>query len=1221
MLESEYTVLEISAAFINSGFGLDNTAAILNQVGVSIDDAYTGLIAALGTVSAENVAIVANALIDGGYEINEVYSIVVPVLEDELGQDTGDIVITLLGQIDTPVTDAQKSKAQILAGILETEYTVSQISAAFVNSGFGLDNTAAILNHLGVSIGDAYDGLIGAVGGVTAENVVIAANALIDGGYGINEVYSSVVQILKNDLGQNSEDIVIALLGQLDTPVTAAQKSKAQLLAGILLESEYTILEISAAFINSGFGLDNTAAILNQVGVSVGDAYDGLIAALGGVNAENVAMIANALMENLYGANEVYLVVVTVLKDELGQETEDIVLTLLGQLDSPVTDAQKNKAKVLASILEAEHTVSQISAAFINVGLGLDNTAWILNQLDVNIDDAYDALIGALGGVNIENVGMIANALMEAGYDITNIYEKVIPVLRSEGATATVIVNMLISPIAPVGQPTTKQMNNAKLLALMLTDAGCTVQQVTDAFIDISFGLDNTAAMLNYLELSTEDAYFALLSSPGGYTVQDVVFNLFLGGYIGEEILATAIANLQDQGDTASQIITAILGTIEEGSSATPEQLNNAKLLASALNDAGYSKQQICDACLENNFGLEDTTAIFISLGVNIEDTYYVLVNSTTSSTIAEIVPALVAGGYNASEVFATVVAILEADPAGHTVTDIVALILGELIDGQPTLAQMENAKHLTGALVGADYTLMEVSEALLNNEFSLENIAKVLDDTNIGLADAYQALINANGAQDIKDLTYALAAAGYDSFSVFNIATTQLKNEGREDNEIIQILIGELDPDNSQQMEYAQELTNVLKFQFDRNLAENTSDSFISLMNQGYTFTQIIDMLIERYTQAEIEQTLSENIVEIVKELAKDGKSANQIVEMIIENDSGSGNRNNLIAEVMEQLIRNDYSTFRSEIAFYIIGVNQADMYQMRLGKRNAADYDITTTEHANHVYGMLAAGNTWEEISQFFAQAGYQLEYVAKLFKALDVVVREDVSLYLEDYGYQPIDVTTICDALENLSLSDIHSMLSNTQAEFRDSLLWSDNTVISSLLSTGYTEQEVFEVATVYLQALGLSSEAILIKLTTAKVKTDENELLSQALVGQYYKSIATNTPQSYITLFTARYSLTWIKLVLLEKGYLEADIDNTITDNFEEIFSRLDDNGLYFFTIASLFDIEENPDSDYVILLAEHAIYNGYSENNVRSILIDSYGANPNLVAEGIQRAQP
>jgi len=289
--------------------------------------------------------------------------------------------------------------------------------------------------------------------------------------------------------------------------------------------------------------------------------------------------------------------------------------------------------------------------------------------------------------------------------------------------------------------------------------------------------------------------------------------------------------------------------------------------------------------------------------------------------------------------------------------------------------------------------------------------------------------------------------------------------------------------------------------------------------------------------------------------------------------------------------LFRNDFGHTATYTAFYNLpgGTYWSDLNLVQEGINDAADYDITLTEEADMVRSMLDAGKTLTEISQYFAENGYQMSFVCKLLKSL------------------------------GQSLEDIFSAVEQTKDSYPVSLLTNDTATIIALLDL-YSEKDVFQVAATYYKEQGMSAEKIVLRLMTAELEIDENSVFGTALVGEYYKGVADLQTESFIILFKAGYSISWIKDVLVEKSYTSNEIESFIQDgdNFAAIYQGLRDEGLSAYSIVSFFEIKESP-GEYTVLLAENMIVDDMDESYIRSLLL-YFGADPELIEEGIQRAK-
>ncbi|MFH2136884.1 MAG: hypothetical protein ABII88_00060 [Candidatus Omnitrophota bacterium] len=1153
---------EVCTVFIEQGYSLQTVANGFNSAGISLEDVYSSMITAGQSLDA-----VVQGIAESLYGNAAGLTFIVSKLEDN-GYGLDQILDLLVGVISsgTP-TSAQINKAISLTQILSGSHALMDICISFMEEGFTLENVGGIFKRSGIGVEDAYTAMTDA--GLTAADVI---TSLLAGNYNSRDVYTIAVTDLMAK-GFTVQEIISVTIGEMS--LDNIRSDQASLLVKIMTASGYALDGICAAMVDSGYGLDAVAKGFKQAGISVTDAYNGMV-----VSGQSITNIVSALINGAkYSAADVMAAAVSALKAE-GNTAAQIVTLILGA-NSEDNNLASQVTLLVSTLCNEGYALDGICAAMVDNGYGLDAVAKGFKQAGISVTDAYNGMV-----VSGQDISSIVGGMIAGGYDVSLVFQNAVSNLLSQGLTAEQIVGTIIGAMSDENTLS----GYAVELVKQMHSQGIGLTDISTGMLAQGYSYSTLAKGFFGAGVTLSDTYAALIEVGGVENIRDITLGLMNGSFDVNTIFAIVVTDLShNYGYTATQLVNEILGSMDSEDSMTNEQAIVARLFAQALK-VHFSTEQIAGAFLSNGFNLEDTAGVLREVGISISDAYNALIAST-DNTIAEVAAALIDGGFDLASVYLNIVEILEADPE-YTLADIITELVG-IIDAETgiTADQKEKAELVAVSLFSRDYSKQDACEAFLNSGMSLDIVVEVFRGLGESLSDVYTAVINANGGQNIKDVVTALVNGGYDSVDAMTIAYNQLRSEGKTNEEIIQILVGTVDPADDLQVDRGQALTQVIQNDLYVEQATNTAASFVDLLTAGFTFSEIIDILTAKgFSEADVLATFESEMGTIVQELAKAGLDERNIVYLMMKGSTDAF-RKEYIQELTTQLVLNNFARYYVEIAYYfVISIDNLDYAHIRAGLNDerSRNYDLATTQEAMTVQQMLGEGYSLEDISAYFAQEGYQLEYVAKLL-----------------------------NKMEAFSLQDIYVALSNTQGAYQDGLSWSDNQVISILIKIGCGEDVVLGVAADYMKNyLGMSADDIVVQLSTARAKVDDVNLLANTLIAEFYKSITIPLPQAYITIISAGYTITWIKDILAEKGYTDLEIEDSIQNNFAAIFDGLLEADLALSVIVSKFDISNNP-VEYTELLAEHMILNDFAEDLVRATLI-AYDGDTGAITRGIQR---
>ncbi|MFH1063184.1 MAG: hypothetical protein V1747_09935 [Candidatus Omnitrophota bacterium] len=1186
LIDQGVALPEIGENLISQGFNLNYTAKIFKKADVDITEAFSVMI----KLDAEaGFDVVCADLKAAGYRAADIFKEAVTALQEQ-GHGVSEIINILITAVDSGknATGAQINNAGDLVKYLISGGSASQeICEGLLAINFSLSDIAKVMRKTSVELDVVFAEILALGGG---QDIGLVSEALIAGSYDRNSVFQIAIGELKAQ-DYSTAAIINTLIGVVDPEEgqSVYQKTNAPYLLLSLSLDGGNLEEICGGFLSAGFSLDEIASATKKVNIDLIQTYSALLNANGGQDSEAVI---NALNNAGYEISTLFELIVPELQGK-DYSTAQIITFLIGNVNpvSGLSAKQLERAHILVYVLsETGESIENISTAMATAGFKVEDNAKILYRKIGDAAEAYNLLTSTYGQ---ESVTTIALGMINAGYDIESVLNIIIPIFEDQELSMPDIISTIIGVIASENKPTSLQLKLAAKLTDIFTAKGNTIEEIAQCLFTVGIGLDNVAVILKAKSTEFDSAYSILTNLTQGQKLMDVAFALINSGFDNETVVSTVVDELKIQGKTNAEIINLFIGTVDLKSGLTDTQKQCALSLIKKLRaEEGVSLSSICNDLGSTGLTLEKILPLMKSAEISTEDTFNALLSFDKGQDPVELANVLMTNNYTHKEVFEALVNYLEGLGSEYSVNKIIEMVIGD-IDAENGLSgiQLGYARDLANAFLANDTSLEVIATGFLNHGVTLTNTVIILKLAEAEAEETYTALMSAYVPKEdevaIREITSKMISAGYSSFTVYAFAVKKLADQGiTNEVEIVDILIGPVNSEDSQQLRNAGKLSMVINYNKAILTAQNTEESFIVLFKQGFTIEQITQMLNEGgVSDEQVNATFLQGFSDIVKELVKSGMSPESIVKLLINKD----NKLDYVRPLAEQLRRNDFASTEVRSAFYSMpgGMYSSDWDLISNGLADADDYRIENTQEAQTINSMLNEGQTLTEISQHFAEQGYQMSFIGKLFKTL------------------------------GQSIEEIFNALDNTKTFYSDDLLVND-TAASIVLLKYYSHKDVFTCATQYYKERNVNSEGIILKLMSSAIKVDSTNVIADTIVGEYYASKADIQTQSFVTLMDAGYSVIWIKDALLKKNFtaeaIEAFIQNG--DNFKAIYQGLSAQGFSASNIVKRFEVAESP-GEYTVLLAENMIKDGLSETEVTSILL-SYKADPDLIKQGIAR---
>ena len=1178
LIEQETDLLEIGTNMINIGFDSGNTAKVLKRSKVDIADAFSVML----SLNTEGFNALCADLRSARYKASDIFANAVTTLESQ-GQDTATIINTLITEVeaDKSAVGLTLTNARDLTNYLISEGSeISEIYDGLSSVNFSLTDIAKVMQRTTVEMETVFADLLAMDGDQNIGNI---CEALITASYNKTDVFQFAVSQLK-ELGTSTAAIVNNLIGTVasEENLSTFQNRSSQDLFQILLDDGADLGDICTGFINSNFSLVDISDMTKDANIEILTAYNTILNAGEG---QSQIEVIDAMNETGYSMANLYQAIVPQLQNE-NYSTQQIMSYLISSIPSEgMTEAQLVDVHTLVYVLsETNVSIEDICSAMRGAGFAIGDTAKVIYRKVGDEAKAYSLLTTNYSdSLNTSAIGMI-----NAGYSIGVVLNLAVPAYEQQNVEMAEIISLIIST-----SPVDLQVELSEKLMNIFTDKGDSVSSISQALFDTGIDISSIAGILSSINTSIDDAYSVLTSITPSQDIISVAFAMIDSAFDSQSVVNLVVDSLITSGNNSTQIISMFLGTVDSKIGLTDTSEDCAVALIVKLNDGGTSLEDISSGLNATGLTIEQILPLMLSAEISIENTFNAMLSFDEGQEPVELAKTMILNSYNSGEVLAALVDYLMVEDPQNNVNTLVSAIIGD-IDSEEGLTTLQQgyASVLVGVLIEKDNSLESVATGLLNHGIDLNKTAVILKQSNLETEETYTALIAAYTPQEnevsSREVTGEMISAGFDSFSLYSFTLEKLDEQGiNDESELVSILIGPVNSENSAQLSNAGKLSIVINYNKAKLTAQNNMESFISLFGQGFNITEISQMLDEGgVTQAEVDVTLADNLNEIVNELCKSGMNASTVVSQLIT----QSNKSELIRPLAEQLKRNDFSTSQVRCAFYSMsgGMYASDWTIINEGIHDANDYSLETTTEAETMTEMISSGQTLTEISQHFAEQGYQMSYVAKLFKTLDQ------------------------------SSDDIFTALEETKTAYSSELLVND-TAASIAILPHYEHKQVFTSAAYYYKQIGVSSEEIILKLMSSEVNLDSTSIVADTMIDEYYKGKAAIESESFIMLLDKGYSVTWIKDVLLENDFSSESIEGLIQDgnNFQEIYQGLRSEGWSATTIATRFDIENNP-GEYTVLLAENIINDDVEEAEVNSILLELNGDSL-LIQQGIDRA--
>jgi hypothetical protein len=1175
--QSTEALQDISSTLISNGFNLNEVGWCLHKADIALEDA----VAVLLDPGTYTVGAVCEALTRGGYDDNAVFTRVIDILSQD--HDVQQIFSMVIGQIDPEkgVSSTQiEMAADMITIFVANEEDLTELCSSLIQAGFDVYDAGKALQKAGISASDAFSSLLAAGSG---QDIIEVTYSLLDSGYSDEEVIDLAVTAMKGpEYNYDIQTIASSIIGSARS--TREKQSLAENLVSVLQDQGDGLPNICSALHQANLSFDELVLIFKKTGISVLDTYQALMS-VGGQ--DNAVEVIKHLLNNDYTLSEIFTAVVPALLEE--NSTSDIIDILIGGID-PENGPDATQilwANQLSRALNQQgKTGPELAVDFFAAGFTLDQTAVILKTIGEGYEQAYNILIDLGEGQDIAEASW---ALINAAYEIGEVLELVVPILSANNNMAEVIT-MLIGDIEV--QADENQLMVAYTLADMFHDGTPEkLAEISEVLLSADVTLTQIASITKSLESDINLTYGILKNLGQGQDTSAVAIAMINAQFEAGDVYEIAVpVMLGEMG--AADIVAALIGAVDEQEGASSKQIANAAALLKQLDAENIDLALASQGLQAIGFIVSEAAEVFHDAEISASDAFNALVSFEGPENEFELAKEMISEKFNNTEVINAMVEYLVGQSV--SVDDIIAMAIGEIDAEQgPTSTQVNFARLIIGGLQEAGKTLSEAAVGLNNAGFELDKIANIFKTSDISIADAYVGLLAAcegDDHQKMKEASSHLNAGGYDGFDVYKHVVDILSGQGiTNQSQVINILIGDSDPEDEHQINNAASLAEVFVFN-DMKLSVVLNDngqSMLNLLVEGHDFVRIEQMLLEKgASQDDIDAVFNEHFDMFVQEMTDSGMSAEDIAKGLLT----KGNVLDCIRNLGKQLLYNDFKSNEVELA--LMRANPGPLYyniymEIRAGLAEGKDYDITLTEEADYFREHIQA-ESLIDIVEHFAAEGYTIKFVGLL-----------------------------CEALGQ-SVQDTFSALEQTRDTFvQEGALDNDGVVIVTLAKI-FDQEDVFDTAVEYYKAAGFSPEAIVFRMTTAQANIDADNVLADALVQQHYKNTADLNANAFATIFSAGFSISFIKTALLEKQFTNTQIEDFIqnVDNFAAIYSGMTARNMSMYNMAKVFELEDSPD-EYTVLLAQHMKLDGKDDETIKYYL-KMHGGDEALIQRGLDR---
>jgi hypothetical protein len=351
-------------------------------------------------------------------------------------------------------------------------------------------------------------------------------------------------------------------------------------------------------------------------------------------------------------------------------------------------------------------------------------------------------------------------------------------------------------------------------------------QNILHVYLENGFTMDDVAAILKGAGFKLENVFKGMLGEMGESGIKDVVGALLKSQFKSGDVFKVGVNYLRSQHENISDedIIETLVGetigadalhklTQEvfmskmQGVSVTSQ----SGIILSMIN-AGFAMDEITGALVDSGFSLANIANIYSYAGIDIGLTYDLLIGSGSAVEPADVLSALISSAYKLVDTYHCVFHKLNA---AYSVVEITALIIGG-VDPEtgPSKEQLSHAVLLAGIMQEEEVTVVTICDSLLSAGFDLTDTAAVLAGTGVEAENAFAALLDAGGGQQVAAIAPAMIENDYDVETVFELAVSELKLQGEDLTQIVTLLIGDIDAEkgpSSLQKSYAAVLVNLL--------------------------------------------------------------------------------------------------------------------------------------------------------------------------------------------------------------------------------------------------------------------------------------------------------------------------------------------------------------------------------------------------------------------------
>ncbi|MBU1086409.1 MAG: hypothetical protein KKD05_02705 [Candidatus Omnitrophica bacterium] len=1270
MIDSGFSLNEITTALSENGFSIDQIAQIYSLAGIDIGLTYDLLLNVQGAQESD----VAGALVSSDYSKNEVFECIVGKL---IGSNTTEQIAAIaMGPISPEgPTSEQLNNSIVLGGVLNSEQiSNTEIISAFLSAGFNLENTAAVLNGMGIDIENVFTALLGAQGG---QGVAEIAQALISNGFDVHTVFSlSTAELKSQVVGLNQ--IVQLLIGPIDNPdaaLTKNQKNNSLLLLDVLTNDNDSLADITAAFTANGFSLVNTARVFKANSLDAQNSYSAFTSATDG----DYAGVAIAMTYAGFNVSTVIDLAVSDLK-AAQYSNADIMLMLINTVpeDKLPTSNQLNIAICVTKLLVAQGaTLPEIGADLINQGFDLIDTAKIFKRAEIDIAQAFPVILS----LHTKGLDVVCADLRSAGYKAEDIFSNAVTILQAQGQDTAAIINSLITPVDPEKAVSSVSLTNASVLIKYLISQGSQIQDIYQGLISVNFSLTSIAKVIKRTTVDLETVFADLLALDGTQDIGNVCEALINGGYNRNSVFQIAVGQLKSLNYSTAAIINSLIGNGYSGENLSGFQQSSAQSLFQVLSAEGAELVDICTGFVTSNLKLSDISAIIKKANIELMPAYNALLNAGNGQHQLEVINALNKTGYSLAILYLAIVPELQSQ--NYSVEQIISYFINYIPAEVLPDSQLANLYTLVYALSENNISTENICTAMRATGFVVGDTAKVLYRKIGNAADVYSLLTTNYGSDSLNTSAIAMINAGYSMGAVLNIAVAAYEQQNAAMPEIINLIVAGnplnlkiklseklmdifTDKGNSVSsicqslFNEGVDLTNIAGILKTRNTAFNDAYSILTNITPGHEIMDIAFALIS----SDYDNQLVVNAV--VDNLINRGNDNTQIISMFLGNNSALGMSDARLNCAVSLIKR--FSSGGTSLESICADLGAAGLTLTRiLPLMSLAEISIENTFNAllsfnggqepvelaqtlitqtyknkeviTALVSHLQAQNVGNDVNTIIATIvgaidpdlginGIQQGYACVL---TDVLLEKGNSLESVVTGFLnhgiTLDTTTVVLKQAGCETEETYTALMAVYTPQENEV--ASREVTGKMLSAGYNSFTLYSLAVKKLNEQGIRDESAIISLLIGPVNSENPEQLRNAsklsLVIKFNKAklTAQNNQESFISLFNQGFDITQISKMLDEGGVTQEQVDATLKDNLNHIVKELTKSGLSPASIIKLLITQSNK-SELIRPISEQLRRNDFSIWDVRSAFYTMVGGlfstDWTLITQGLEDAK-